>query len=112
MRLLFDNNLSPRLPARLVDLFPAATHVASVGLSRATDEMVWTYASAHDCVIVSKDVDFSDMGLVRGFPPKVIWLQIGNCTTGQIEAMLRHHQAAIVAFMADPDAGTLALLPP
>jgi len=33
--------------------------------------------------------------MLQGFPPKVIWLQLGNCTTGQVEALLRQHFEAI-----------------
>jgi predicted nuclease of predicted toxin-antitoxin system len=39
-RLLLDHNLSPRLVERLADLYPGATHVAVVGLRRATDAEV------------------------------------------------------------------------
>jgi predicted nuclease of predicted toxin-antitoxin system len=109
MRLLLDHNLSRRLLARLADIFPDATHVALIGLERANDDAVWTYALTHDCVIVTKDADFSELSVRRGSPPKVIWLRIGNCTTDQIAAMLRHHHHTIVAFQADPDAGILSL---
>ena len=44
MKLLFDHDLSPRLVRRLADLYPNASHVALVGLDRATDLAVWTYA--------------------------------------------------------------------
>ncbi len=30
----------------------------------------------------------SDMSVLRGFPPKVIWIRLGNCTTQQIEDLL------------------------
>ena len=52
MKLLFDHNVSPRLPARLADIFPDANHVALLGLDQASDEMVWTYARAHGYTIV------------------------------------------------------------
>jgi predicted nuclease of predicted toxin-antitoxin system len=81
MKLLFDHNLSPRLLTRLADIFPDASHVALVGLERASDEIVWAHAQAHGHIIVTKDADFSDFSVLRGFPPKVIWIRIGNCTT-------------------------------
>jgi predicted nuclease of predicted toxin-antitoxin system len=40
-KLLFDQNLSPRLVNRLADLYPDALQVAQVGLERATDLAVW-----------------------------------------------------------------------
>jgi predicted nuclease of predicted toxin-antitoxin system len=111
MKLLFDHNVSPRLPARLADIFPDASHVALLGLDQASDESVWGHAHTHGYVIVTKDADFSELSLLRGCPPKVIWLRIGNCTTDQITALLRSYQATILAFAADPEAGTLTLFP-
>jgi predicted nuclease of predicted toxin-antitoxin system len=48
MRLLFDHNLSSRLVSRLTDRYPNASHVALVGLERAADLAVWTYAETND----------------------------------------------------------------
>jgi predicted nuclease of predicted toxin-antitoxin system len=68
MNLFFDYNLSVRLVERLVDIFPGASHVTLVGLDRATDNIVWIYAQDHDLAIVTKDSDFSDLSVLRGFP--------------------------------------------
>ncbi len=109
MRLLFDQNLSPRLVDQVADLFPDSSHVSLVGLERASDHDVWEYALAHGYTIVTKDADFSEFGVLRGFPPRVIWLRIGNCTTQQIEALLRVRREAIVALDTDPHIGMLIL---
>lgn len=109
MSLLFDHNLSVRLVARLADLFPGATHVAMVGLGRAPDEVVWDYAYQHSLAIVTKDSDFSDLSVLRGFPPKLVWLRVGNCTTEHVETLLRRHAAAIQEFLAEPTMGTLVI---
>jgi len=45
-RLLFDENLSPRLPALLVDEFPGSRHVRDVGLRGTTDQDIWKFAGA------------------------------------------------------------------
>ena len=95
MRLLLDQNLSPRLVDRLSDLYPESAHVSEFGLSRAQDSEVWEHARDHGFIIVSKDTDFSEMSVVRGFPPKVIWIRRGNCSTREIEGILRDsYQAA------------------
>ena len=59
--------------------------------------------------IVTKDCDFSDMSVLRGFPPKVIWIRLGNCTTQQIEDLLRKNQEAVAVFENDPMVGLLSL---
>ena len=37
MKLLFDENLSPKLSNRLSDLFPNSLHVRDVGMKATTD---------------------------------------------------------------------------
>jgi predicted nuclease of predicted toxin-antitoxin system len=109
-RLLFDHNLSPRLVERLGDRYPGAQHVAAVGLERATDAQVWAYAGAHGYAIVTKDSDFNDTVVLQGSPPKVVWLRLGNCTTGAIERVLRAAAETVTAFLADPAADLLELV--
>lgn len=103
MKLLFDQNLSPRLVAHLADVFPASSHVFSVGLDRSPDQAVWAYARDHQFLLVTKDADFSEMSTLHGFPPKVIWLRLGNRRTAQVDASLRLHLAAI-RHLAESDA--------
>lgn len=110
MKLLLDHNLSPRLVVRLVDLYPDMSHVALVGLERSSDYVVWDYARMGNYIIVTKDSDFNDVSILRGFPPKVIWLRMGNCTTSEIELALRHGHAQIVDFATDPEARVLELI--
>jgi predicted nuclease of predicted toxin-antitoxin system len=76
MKLLFDENLSPKLPSRLSDLFPNSLH---------------------------------DLSLVYGNPPKVIWLRLRNCSTLQVENLLRRDFNAIKLFYEDENLSLLAL---
>lgn len=98
MKLLFDQNLSFKLVSGLIDLFPGSTHVGAAGLSRSPDSEIWNYAASHDFMIVSKDDDFRQLSMLRGAPPKVVWLQVGNCSTSQIEQLLRRRYPAIESF--------------
>jgi predicted nuclease of predicted toxin-antitoxin system len=88
VKLLLDQNLSPRLVRRLTDLHPNSRHVMEVGLDRSLDKEVWNYARQHEYLIVTKDVEFSELSLIKGFPPKVIWIRRGNCSTHDIETIL------------------------
>ena len=98
MKLLFDQNLSFKLVASLSDLFPESTHVGATGLSQAADAEIWSFAAARGFTIVSKDDDFRQLSMLRGAPPKVVWLQVGNCATSQIEQLLRRRYPAIESF--------------
>lgn len=109
MKLLFDQNLSPSLVTRLGDVYPGSSHVFLLGLDRATDEGVWQFARDNGFTLVSKDADFSDLSLLRGYPPKVLWLRLGNCATAQVDALLRRHREAIEQMTSDPAVGILAL---
>jgi predicted nuclease of predicted toxin-antitoxin system len=109
MKLLLDNNLSPRLLERLAGAYPDMVHVADAGLNNASDQDVWNFAQAQGCVIVTKDSDFVDLQVIRGFPPKVVVIHLGNCTTAQVEDLLRRHQPDLLAFSQDPNAGLLLL---
>jgi predicted nuclease of predicted toxin-antitoxin system len=109
MKLLFAENLSPRLVGLLAFEFPGSEHVRNVGLAAAPDPVVWSYAAAQALVIVSKDSDFQHRALLLGHPPKVIWVRLGNCSTAAVAVLLRARQTDLLAFEADPVASLLAL---
>ena len=109
MKLLFDQNLSHKLARRLTDIFPDSTHVREVDLKEANDPVVWDYAKQQSFMIVSKDADFHQRSFVFGFPPKVVWVQLGNCTTDAVEQVIRKNFAAIKDFYEDAEAAFLVL---
>lgn len=108
--LLFDQNLSPRLTNRLADLYPGSAHVDALGLGTANDRTVWDYAKQNGYLIVTKDSDFSELAVVIGFPPKVIWIRRGNCSTNDIEQILQVSYDAISSLVDDNSIGILTLL--
>lgn len=107
--LLFDQNLSPRLVRRLEDIYPGSAHVAYLGLGNAADKEIWEYARAHGYIAVTKDADFGEFSVVWGFPPQVIWIRRGNCSTNDIESILRDNFDIIVKFSDDSPTGVLTL---
>ena len=110
MKLLFDENLSHKLCARLQDAFPGAGQVQRLGLANADDLAIWEYAKTHDLIIVSHDVGFANLSSVRGHPPKVIWLRCGNQPTSVIGQLLRSQVVTIEQFAQDPTLGCLELV--
>ncbi|MDP6455645.1 MAG: DUF5615 family PIN-like protein [SAR202 cluster bacterium] len=109
MKFLLDQNLSPRLKELLADFFPGSIHVKDVGLESATDDAVWAYAALQGFTIVSKDSDFRQHSFNYGHPPKVIWVRLGNCSTAEIEAVLRALHDDILSFERDEQGAFLAL---
>jgi len=109
VKLLFDENLSPKLVKRLADLYPGSDHVYELGIDRTSDEELRDYAGRENFIIVTKDSDFSDLCILLGFPPKVIWIRRGNCSTAIIESILRQHSEDIEALDRDEIIGILTL---
>ena len=109
MKLLFDQNLSPQLVLNLEDLFPDSNHVYAVNLDRALDGEVYEYARREGFTLVTKDADFSDLNTLCGFPPKVVWIRRGNCSTATIGDILRRHYDDIMNLESDSTKGVLTL---
>jgi predicted nuclease of predicted toxin-antitoxin system len=109
MKLLFDENLSHKLVWLLVDLFPDSVHVRDVGLKAADDSLVWEYARDNELMIVSKDSDMRQRSFVFGYPPKIVWVRLGNCSTASVEKLLRINFAAVKTFYEDLNASFLSL---
>lgn len=109
MKLLLDENLSPRLVELLQDLCSDVNHVRDVGLASASDDAVWSFAFANGRTIITKDEDFNQRAFLLGPPPKIVWLRVGNATTTEIAQLLRMHYKDIATFEQDPEAALLAL---
>ncbi|MEO8232571.1 MAG: DUF5615 family PIN-like protein [Ignavibacteriota bacterium] len=109
MKLLFDQNISPKLIDNLGNLYPDCIHVLSVGLDKSSDSEIWLYAKVNDLIIVTKDADFAEKSLLFGFPPFVIWMRQGNCTTLEIENILKKNFDLISNFKTSAVAGLLNL---
>ena len=61
----------------------------TLGLEGAADDVVWQRAINLGCVLITKDEDFHRRSVLKGAPPKVVWLRVGNCTTEDVERLLR-----------------------
>jgi predicted nuclease of predicted toxin-antitoxin system len=111
-RLLLDENLSPRLASELSGHFPGSAHVRDVQLKGQSDQQIWSFATDNDYTIVTKDDDFRALSLLRGAPPKVIWLVVGNTSTAEILRILLAYATAIEAFITEPITSLLTLRKP
>ena len=109
MKLLFDHNLSPKLVYRLAELFPNSNHVYQLGLDQVEDRQVWQYAKANNFTIVTKDGDYNELLVLLGFPPKIIWIRRGYCSTKEIENILRVHYLDIQELTNTESLGLLTL---
>jgi len=98
MKLLFDQNISYRISRIVRNAFPDCGHVKEVGLENKTDVEIWEFAKENDFTVVTFDADFYDLSLVRGIPPKIIWLRSGNTSTLNISHLLNEKKELIEGF--------------
>ena len=109
MKLLVDENPAPGLAEQLADLFPGSVHVTRAGLGGMSDEILWEYARANQFTLLTKDKDFVNFSLTLGSPPKVVLLQTGNCSTSQIERIIRSNAVRFSEFDNDGKCSLLLL---
>ncbi|RZM10250.1 MAG: hypothetical protein EOO88_48380 [Pedobacter sp.] len=107
MRLLFDQNISFRVVKQLKATFPDVIGVRECGLFNADDYQIWEYARQNNYTVVSFDKDIPDIGSVRGFPPRIIWLRTGNLSNQSILSLFLDHFEQFVAFIANEKKGCL-----
>ena len=109
MKLLFDQNISFRLIKRIIDIFPESKQVRELGLENASDIKIFDFAKQNDFAIVTFDADFCDLNVMKGSPPKIIWIRAGNTTTANLEILLRKKSELIKLFL-DEDYGCLEII--
>lgn len=109
MKFLVDHNLSPKLVRHLDERFPGSVHTAALGFDRTSDHDLWRYAKEHGFSILTKDSDYGQLSILRGAPPKLVWLRIGNAPTRMVVQLLNDHHQDIIAFLNDEERVYLAL---
>jgi predicted nuclease of predicted toxin-antitoxin system len=103
MKLLFDQNISYRIPQLIEDIFPESKQVRNLKLENTTDRRIWDFAKKNNYCIVTFDSDFYDLSLVQGSPPKIIWLRMGNTSTKSLEKIIRENEILIKEFLENSD---------
>ena len=109
MKLLFDQNISFRLISKIVDIFPESKQVRELGLENSTDIEIFDFAKKNDYAIVTFDSDFCDLNILKGSPPKIIWIRTGNTTTKKLVNLLRNKSELIKLFLIE-DYGCLDII--
>ena len=80
-----------------------------LGLGGASDTTLWIRAATGGFVLLTKDEDFHRLSVLRGAPPKVVCVRLGNVPTRHVIQLLRARAPAIRAFATHDEATFLAL---
>jgi predicted nuclease of predicted toxin-antitoxin system len=110
MKLLFDQNSSFRIERQIDSIFSNSKHCSNLGLLNTDDTVIWEFAKNNDYAVVTFDSDFYDIRLLKGTPPKIIWIRKGNLTTKKNIETLEDKRSAIKDFLTNPDKKEIACL--
>ena len=100
MRILLDQNLSPKLTRRLADILPGLESVYDHDLVGASDPFIFDWARRSEfAALISTDRDFVHLAERVGPPPKVIRIERCDYRSAVIEQLFRREAARIHAFL-------------
>lgn len=109
MKLLLDENLPESLLSTLIKDFPHSSHIRLLVGAGTDDNDIWELAIKGEFAIVSKDKDFADLSVVKGHPPKVIHLAVGNCSKTELSKLLANHSPSISTFLSNDKVSYMVL---
>lgn len=107
---MFDQNISPRILVQIEAEFPESTHVRFESLTDASDMEIFNYARSSAFTIVTFDSDFVDLNILRGIPPRIVWLKTGNLSTINVALILKQNSAVIRDFILNSENGVLEII--
>lgn len=110
MKLLFNQNISPKIVKQLEEDFPDSKQVRHVRLEDASDVAIFDYAKSYSFSVVTFDSDYVDLNIVKGIPLKIIWLKTGNLTTKSISKLLKKNILIIKNFFQSEEKEILEII--
>jgi predicted nuclease of predicted toxin-antitoxin system len=100
VRILLDQNLSPKLIRKVADVIPGLESVYDHDLVGASDPAIFDWArTMHFTAVVSTDLDFVRLAERLGPPPKVMRIERCDFPAKVIEQLLRREALRIRAFL-------------
>jgi predicted nuclease of predicted toxin-antitoxin system len=100
VRILLDQNLSPKLIRKLDYILPGLETVYDHDLVGASDPFIFDWARKEEfAAVVSTDRDFVHLAERLGSPPKIIRIERCDFPAKVIEHLLRREALRIHAFL-------------
>ena len=112
MKILIDQNISPKITKYLDDEFSESRQVRQLGIENYSDLKIYQYAKLNEFTILTFDSDFIDLAIVKGSPPKIIWIRTFDQTTKKIVRLLNSNKERIAIFIDSEAANILELHAP
>lgn len=109
MKILLDENISYRVIKIVAHQYPEMRSMSELGLLGSKDTQIWEFAKLNHYTIFTNDEDFCEMSVLKGHPPKVIWLKTHNLSKQQIAEIFLEKSDIIREFIEIDDAGCLEM---
>jgi len=102
MKIIVDTQLPPSLAEFFRRRGFDATHVCNYPSGILTsDEEIIAIAQREHRIVVTKDSDFWDYYLLKGYPPAVLLLQLGNLKNNDLFSLLNKSLNTITSFFTE-----------
>ena len=102
MKFLVDAQLPLKLARLLREAGHDVTHTLELPLRNATsDGVLRDFCAREGRVLVTKNSDFVDSLILRGEPPRLLFVSTGNITNRDLETLFRVHLSTIVTTLGD-----------
>ena len=100
MRILLDQNLSPKLIRKLADILPGLESVYDHDLTGSSDPFIFEWARRREfSALVSTDRDLVHFAERAGPPPKVIRIEGCDFPSRTIELLPRREAVRVYSFL-------------
>lgn len=104
MKFIVDAQLPRRLAAEILALGGDAVHTLDLPDRNATtDSAIIQLACERRAVVVSKDSDFVDRFLLKGEPPKLLFITTGNIPNNDLLSLIRSNWSTIQEMLEQGD---------
>ena len=104
MKFLVDAHLPYGLVRALRNAGHDARHTRELPQGNATsDATICRVATEEGCVVVSKDRDFYDSLLLRGEPPKLLLIRVGNMRKADLTELFTQRLSQLIVLLEQND---------
>ena len=99
LKFVVDTQLPRKLSDKLDELGADSIHVSHYLAGHLFDDIeIKEIAIGQDRIIVSKDADFHNHFVLKGSPPKILLLKVGNISNKELLRFIELHYPDIFSF--------------
>lgn len=110
LKFIVDTQLPPSLASKLLKAGLDAVHTTNYPNGHLmNDKEIRKVAVAENRIIISKDSDFYDYFILKGIPPKILLIELGNISNAQLFSIINTNISEIVNLFENKNASLVML---